>query len=265
MFSYVSLEERVPPDHPLRPIRAMANEILAEMSPEFDRLYSDLGRPSIPPERLLRAQLLQAFYTVRSERLRMEQLAYNLLFRWFVGLELDEEVWVPAVFTKNRDRLLTEAVAISFLRRVLARAEPWLSDEHFTVDGTLIEAWASQASFQRKDGPPDADGRDFRGQTRKNDTHASKTDPDARLYRKSNNAESKLAYLGHVLIEHRHGLVVDAMATTASVIAMIDEADASLARGEGRVFTKESTPVLVDEIKQRLRRRIAAERSDTSR
>lgn len=215
MFSYVSLEARVPADHPLRTIRTLVNDILHDMSPEFDRLYSAVGRPSIPPERLLRAQLLQAFYSIRSERLLMEQLDYNLLFRWFVGLELDEAVWVPTVFTKNRDRLLTEAIAASFLRRVVERARPFLSDEHFTVDGTLLEAWASQKSFQRKDGPPDGDGRDFRGQTRKNDTHASTTDPDARLYRKSSNAESKLAYLGHVLIENRHGLVVDAMATTA--------------------------------------------------
>ncbi len=216
MFSYVSLEARVPADHPLRAIRTLVNDILREMSPEFDRLYSDVGRPSIPPERLLRAQLLQAFYSIRSERLLMEQLDYNLLFRWFVGLELDESVWVPTVFTKNRDRLLTEAIAASFLRRVVERAAPFLSDEHFTVDGTLIEAWASHKSFHPKDGPPpDGGGRDFRGQTRKNDTHASTTDPDARLYRKSHNAESKLAYLGHVLIENRHGLVVDAMATTA--------------------------------------------------
>jgi len=215
MFSYVSPEQRVPPDHPLRAIRQLVDAILTEMSREFDRLYSDVGRPSIPPERLLRAQLLQIFYSIRSERLLMEQLDYNILFRWFVGMDMDEPVWVPTVFTKNRDRLLTRDVARSFFRRVVERAEGWMSDEHFTVDGTLIEAWASQKSFQRKDGPPDGDGRNFHGQVRKNETHASKTDPDAKLYRKSHNAEARLAYLGHLLIENRHGLIVDAMATEA--------------------------------------------------
>ena len=215
MFSYVSPEQRVPSDHPLRAIRRLVDEILTEMSREFDALYSTVGRPSIPPERLLRAQLLQIFYSIRSERLLMEQLDYNILFRWFVGLDMDEPIWVPTVFTKNRDRLLTQEVERSFFRRVVERAQTFMSDEHFTVDGTLIEAWASQKSFQRKDGPPDEDGRNFHGQTRKNDTHASKTDPDAKLYRKSNNTEARLAYLGHVLIENRHGLIVDAMATTA--------------------------------------------------
>ena len=181
---------------------------------EFDALYAQRGRPSIPPERLLRAQLLQLFYSIRSERLLMEQLDYNILFRWFVGLEMDEPIWVPTVFTKNRDRLLQHAVAQSFFQRVVARAADLMSDEHFTVDGTLLEAWASQKSFQRKDGDTDGDGRDFRGQERKNDTHASTTDPDARLYRKSNNAEARLAYLGHLLMENRHGLIVDAQATS---------------------------------------------------
>jgi transposase len=215
MFSYVSAEERVPPDHPLRAIRALVDEVLREMSREFDGLYATVGRPSIPPERLLRAQLLQIFYSIRSERLLMEQLDYNLLFRWFVGMEMDEPIWNPTVFTKNRDRLLNQDIARSFFRRVVDRATDLMSDEHFTVDGTLIEAWASQKSFQRKDGGNDGDGRHFRGQERKNDTHASKTDPDARLYRRSKHADSRLAYLGHLLIENRHGLIVDAMATRA--------------------------------------------------
>ena len=219
MFSYVSAEERVPPAHPLRAIRAFVDEILREMTREFDALYADQGRPSIPPERLLRAQLLQLFYSIRSERLLMEQLDYNILFRWFVGLEMDEPVWVPTVFTKNRDRLLQHAVAHSFFQRVVARAADLMSDEHFTVDGTLLEAWASQKSFQRKNGDTDGDGRDFRGQDRKNETHASTTDPDARLYKKAHSAEARLAYLGHLLMENRHGLIVDAQATVADGLA----------------------------------------------
>lgn len=215
MFSYVSAEQRVPPDHPLRAIRALVEDVLRDMSRECDGLYARVGRPSIPPERLLRAQLLQIFYSIRSERLLMEQLDYNLLFRWFVGMDMDEPIWDATVFTKNRDRLLNQDIARSFFRRVVARAQGLMSDEHFTVDGTLIEAWASQKSFQRKDGGTDGDGSDFRGQQRKNDTHASKSDPDARLYRKSNGAESRLAYLGHLLIENRHGLIADAMATLA--------------------------------------------------
>ena len=215
MFSYVSAEQRVPATHPLRAIRALVDAVLREMSREFDGLYARVGRPSIPPERLLRAQLLQIFYSIRSERLLMEQLDYNLLFRWFVGMDLDEPVWAPTVFSKNRDRLLNQEIARSFFRHVVDRAQDLMSDEHFTVDGTLIEAWASQKSFQKKDGGTDGDGRDFRGERRSNDTHASKTDPDARLYRKSYQAESRLAYLGHLLIENRHGLIVDAMATVA--------------------------------------------------
>ena len=225
MFSYVSAEQRVPKDHPLRAIRTLVDGVLRDMSREFDGLYATVGRPSIPPERLLRAQLLQIFYSIRSERLLMEQLDYNLLFRWFVGLEMDEPIWDVTVFTKNRDRLLNQGIARSFFRRVVERAQDLLSDEHFTVDGTLIEAWASQKSFQRKDGGTDGDGRNFRGDERKNDTHASKTDPEARLYRKSNNTESRLAYLGHLLIENRHGLIVDAMATQADGYA---ERDAGL-------------------------------------
>jgi transposase len=224
MFSYVSPEQRVPSDHPLRAIRLLVDEILGDMSREFDKLYATIGRPSIPPERLLRAQLLQIFYSIRSERLLMEQLDYNILFRWFVGMDMDEPVWAPTVFTKNRDRLLNQAIARSFFQRVVERAEALMSDEHFTVDGTLIEAWASQKSFQRKDGGTEGDGRDFHGQSRTNDTHASKTDPDAKLYRRSNHGDARLSYLGHLLIENRHGLIVNAMVTTADGLAERDAA-----------------------------------------
>jgi transposase len=215
MFSYVSPEQRILQDHPMRAIRALVDEVLRDMSRKFDGLYAAIGRPSIKPERLLRAQLLQILYSIRSERLLMEQLDYNLLFRWFVGLPRDEPVWAPTVFTKNRDRLLNQQIARSFFRRVVEQAQGLMSDEHFTVDGTLIEAWGSQKSFQRKNGGTDGDGTNFRGKERKNDTHASITDPDARLYRKSSRAESRLAYLGHLLIENRHGLIADAMATQA--------------------------------------------------
>jgi transposase len=215
VFSYVSLEERVPKDHPLRLIRPLVDQIFRSMSKEFDGLYASTGRPSIPPERLLRALLLQIFYSVRSERMLMEQLDYNLLFRWFVGLELDEPVWDHAVFSKNRERLLNQEVARSFFTRVLAQAQPHLSEEHFTVDGTLIEAWASQKSFQKKEGGGEGDGSQFRGEKRTNQTHESKTDPDAKLYRKGKGQEAKLGYLGHVLMENRNGLLVDAMVTTA--------------------------------------------------
>jgi transposase len=224
MFSYVSAEERIPADHPLRAIRTLVDEILREMSPDFGRLYATTGRPSIPPERLLRALLLQIFYSIRSERLLMEQLQYNILFRWFVGLTMDDAVWAPTVFTKNRDRVLTETIAGRFFQRVVQRAQPYMSDEHFTVDGTLIEAWASQKSFQPKDGPRDSDGRNFHGQTRTNETHASTTDPDAKLYRKTSNGEARLSYLGHLLVENRHGLIVDAMATLADGTAERDAA-----------------------------------------
>jgi transposase len=227
MFSYVSLEERVPEDHPLRAIRKLVDQVLTGMSKKFDRLYSEVGRPSIPPERLLRALLLQVFYSIRSERLLMEQLDYNLLFRWFVGLEIDDRVWDPTVYTKNRDRLLNQEVAQSFFGQVKQQASGLMSDEHFTVDGTLIEAWASQKSFQRKDNGdsgPDA-GRNFHGEQRRNDTHASKTDPEARLYKKSYGQEAKLSYLGHTVVENRNGLVVAAMATQADGTA---ERDAGL-------------------------------------
>lgn len=179
----------------------------------------------MPPERLLRAQLLQIFYSIRSERLLMEQLQYNILFRWFVGPSMDDAVWTPTVFTKNRDRLLNDTIAGRFFARVVAKAQPYMSDEHFTVDGTLIEAWASQKSFQPKDGPPsDGDRRDFHGQTRRNDTHASTTDPAAKLYRKTSTGEARLSHLGHLLIEKRHGLIVDAMATEAYGTAERDAA-----------------------------------------
>ena len=234
MFSYVSPEQRVPRDHPLRPIRQLVDDILRDMSREFDKLYASVGRPSIPPERLLRAQLLQIFYSIRSERLLMEQLDYNILFRWFVGLTMDEPIWDATVFTKNRDRLLNQDLARSFLRRVVERAASYLSDEHFTVDGTLIEAWASQKSFQRKDGPPSGDARHFHGESRTNDTHASTTDPDAKLYRRSHSAEARLAYLGHLVIDNRHGLIVEAMATIADGYAERDAAVAMLRRGRKR-------------------------------
>ncbi len=224
MWSYVSPEQRVPPDHPLRPIRKMVDEILDRLSPRFDRLYSKVGRPSIPPERLLRALLLQVLYTIRSERMLMEQLDYNLLFRWFVGLAMDDPIWDPTVFTKNRRRLLKGSIAPAFLEEVMAvaREKRLLSDEHFTVDGTLIEAWAGHKSFRRRrpvqrKGPdgPGSSGEDFRGETRTNATHASTTDPEARLFRRGPGREAKLCYLGHVLMDNRHGLVVDARVTQA--------------------------------------------------
>ena len=228
MFSYVSPEQRVPAEHPLRPLRTMVDDILKEMSPRFAKLYADRGRPSIPPERLLRALLLQILYTVRSERLLVEQLNYNLLFRWFVGMGMDEVVWNHAVFSKNRERLLNEEVAEVFFQRVLERAKPYLSDEHFTVDGTLIEAWASHKSFRPKDGgePPSGNGRevDFHREKRSNETHQSTTDPDARLYRKSKGSEAKMSYLGHALMENRHGLLVDTMVTLADGTAERDAA-----------------------------------------
>src|SRR6266436_5670385 len=184
MFSYVSPEQRVPAEHPLRPLRTMVDDILKEMSPRFAKLYAETGRPSIPPERLLRALLLQILYTVRSERLLIEQLNYNLLFRWFVGMDMDEGVWNHAVFSKNRERLLNEEVAEVFFQRVLKQARPYLSDEHFTADGTLLEAWASHKSFRPKDGTGQAPGPggdvDFRGEKRKNQTHESTTDPEDR-------------------------------------------------------------------------------------
>jgi transposase len=224
VFSYVAPEDRVPADHPLRPIRQSVDKVLTAMSRQFGKLYAETGRPSIPPERLLRALLLQVFYSIRSERMLMEQLNYNLLFRWFVGMEMDEPVWNHAVFSKNRERLLNQDVARSFFDRVWQQAQEYLSDEHFTVDGTLIEAWASEKSFQRKEGGDSGDSASFHGQKRTNDTHASKTDPDARLYRKGHGQEAKLSYLGHVLMENRNGLIVDAMVTHADGTAERDAA-----------------------------------------
>ncbi len=225
MFSYISAERRVPQDHPLRPIRAMAEVALKQLGPCFEAIYAASGRPSIAPEKLLRALLLQVLYTVRSERMLMEQLDYNFLFRWFVGLNLDEPVWDVTVFTKNRERLLKGEVAEAFFAAVLdqARSRGLLSDEHFTVDGTLIEAWASHKSFKRKDAepknPPEDPGNpsvDFHGERRRNATHQSTTDPEARLARKGAGKEAKLSYGGHVLMENRHGLAVRGCVTQAT-------------------------------------------------
>jgi len=228
MFSYVSPEKRVSADHPLRPIGEMVDRVLKEMSPRFARLYAKVGRPSIAPERLLRALLLQIFYSIRSERLLMEQLDYNLLFRWFVGMEMDERVWDHAVFSKNRERLLNEEIAEAFFQRVLGIAQPYLSDEHFTVDGTLIEAWASHKSFRPKDEEPKPGGGNrevnFHGESRSNETHQSTTDPEARLYKKSKGSEAKLSYLGHGLMENRNGLLVRTCVTRADGTAERDAA-----------------------------------------
>jgi len=235
MYSYLSPEARVPQDHPLRVIRGLVDEILHDLSPTFDKLYSQVGRPSIPPEKLLRALLVQVLYTVRSERQLMEQLDYNLLFRWFVGLNMDEPVWDPTTFTKNRQRLLDGDIAQAFFTRVLAQVQQrqLVSAEHFTVDATLIEAWAGLKSFRPKDDdptdqpPPDDPGNptvNFHGQQRSNATHQSTTDPDARLQRKGGR-EAKLYYLGHVLMENRHGLVTRAQATIATGTAEWDTAE----------------------------------------
>ena len=220
LFIYGSLEERVPQDHPLRPVRAMADIALEALSPRFAELYSKIGRPSIAPEKLLRALLVQLLYSIRSERLLMEQLEYNMLFRWFVGLSMNEAVWNHAVFSKNRERLLEGDIANEFFAVVVeqARAMRLLSDEHFTVDGTLIEAWASHKSFQPKDRTDDTGGdggSNFHGNKRRNETHESKTDPEARLFRKGRGKEAKLSYMGHVLTENRNGLVVDVELTSA--------------------------------------------------
>jgi transposase len=239
LFSYVSCEARVPADHPLRSIRAIVDEALEVLSPEFDRLYSKSGRPSIAPEKLLRALLLQAFYSIRSERQLMEQLDYNLLFRWFVGLSMDAVVWDATVFSKNRDRLIEGRIAALFLAAVLgqARVKTLLSDEHFSVDGTLIDAWASMKSFRPKDGSDDGAPpagrnaeRDFKGQKRSNETHASTTDPDAKLYRKGKGQSSRLCFMGHTIMEHRNGLIVDAALTRAGGTAEREAALAMLDR-----------------------------------
>jgi transposase len=229
MFSYISAEKRVPQDHPLRRIRAMTDTALQAMSPLFTQLYSSMGRPSIAPEKLLRALLLQAFYSVRSERLLMEQLDYNLLFRWFVGMNVDDEVWDVTVFTKNRERLLEGEIAKVFFDQVLAQAakQGLLSDEHFTVDGTLIEAWANRRSFHPKT-PPPTTGSGSKGEILLRDTHESKSDPESRLYKKSAAGEAKPNYLGHVLMENRHGLVVQAGVTQAGRKAEREAAEAML-------------------------------------
>ena len=240
MFSYLSPEQRVPADHPLRAIRALTDEALRSMSRRFARLYATTGRPSIPPEQLLRALLLQVLYSVRSERLLMEELNYNLLYRWFVGLNMDDPVWHPTTFTKNRDRLLAGDVAAAFFDAVAAQARTaeLLSDEHFTVDGTQLEAWASLKSFQRRDAPPGAPPDDpgnptvdFRGEPRRNATHVSTTDPAAKLYRKGLGREAKLAYLGHVLLDNRHGLVANVGVTAATGTAEREAALWLLAAG----------------------------------
>jgi transposase len=240
LFSYVDLEQRVPAKHPLRVIKVIVDEVLASLDAEFANLYEGTGRQSIAPERLLRASLLQAFYSVRSERQLIDQIDYNLLFRWFVGLGIDDPVWDHSTFSKNRDRLLDADVAAKFLQAVLRhpKVRRFLSDDHFSVDGTLVEAWASLKSFRAKDGSdePPAPGRngerDFHGEKRANDTHECQTDPDAKLFRKGSGQPAKLYFMGHALIENRHGLVVQADATVAngtaerqSALAMLDRYD----------------------------------------
>jgi transposase len=232
MFSYVTPEKRVRADHPLRPIRQMTDAALARLSPRFDRLYATTGRPSVPPEQLLRALLLQILYSIRSERLLMEELDYSVLYRWFVGLSMDDPVWDATSFTKNRDRLLEGDIADAFFAEILAAitAEGLMSDEHFTVDGTLLEAWASHKSFRPKSGPPTPPDDpknptvNFHGQPRRNDTHQSTTDPDARLYKKAVGREAKLGYLAHLLTENRHGFIVDTAVTDAMGTAERDAA-----------------------------------------
>ena len=257
LFSYVSCEARVPSDHPLRVIRAIVDEALDVLSAKFDGLYATQGRPSIPPEKLLRALLLQAFFGLRSERQLMEQLDSNLLFRWFVGLSVDAPVWDASTFSKNRDRLLEGDVARCFLAAIVSqsRVKALMSDEHFSVDGTLIQAWASHKSFQPKadggeapggdepPGSPPSSGRnaerDWRGQRRSNETHMSKTDPDARLARKSDGQSSILAYAGHVLMENRNGLIADACLTHATGTA---ERGAALTMLDRRADKRRITP-----------------------
>src|SRR5262245_972956 len=213
MFSYISPEKRVPDRHPLRIIRALVREVLQELNRSLGKLYSHEGRPSIPPEQLLSALLLQALYGIRSERQLMEQLDYNLLFRWFVGLSPDDRIWDATSFTKNRERLQRGDVLQKFMAKLVdhPKVKPLLSDDHFSVDGTLIEAWASHKSFKPKEGGKDDDGSDFHGQRRKNDTHASTSDPDAKLYRKAAGREARLSYMGHVVMENRNGLAVAGM------------------------------------------------------
>jgi transposase len=242
VFSYVNAEQRIAVNHPLRRMRAMTEVALRELSPEFDRLYAAGGRPSIAPEKLLRALLLQILYARRSERMLMEEMDYNLLFRWFVGLEMDDRVWDVTVFTKNRERLMAGEISQKFLQAVLKQGRELLSDEHFTVDGTLIEAWASRRSFEKKPDPP-ARGTGARGRKLLRDTHASKTDSEARLFRRSQAAESRPSYLGHVLTENRSGLVMAACVTQSSSRA---EREAALQMLDGLAQRAESITLGAD-------------------
>src|SRR5215470_14908088 len=244
MFSYIHPEKRIPAYHPLRKIRELVREVLKELNHTFGRLYSHEGRPSIPPEQLLSALILQVLYSVRSERQLMEQLDYNLLFRWFVGLSPDDPIWDPTVFTKNRERLQEGDVFQKFMTKLLKheKVKPLLSDEHFSVDGTLIEAWASHKSFKPKQAKTDDDGSNFHGQLRKNDTHQSTTDPKAKLYRKADGREAKLSYLGHALMENRNGLAVGGMVTQADGTAERRASEAMLkkqAKGSKRITVGE--------------------------
>lgn len=240
MFVYLSPESFVPKDHPLRPIRKMVDSALAELDSEFQAMYSHTGRPSIAPEKLLKGLLLQAFYSIRSNRLLVEQIGYNVLFRWFLGLSLDEKVWDHSVFSVNQKRLIETDIARKFLAKVAeqARRNNLLSDEHFSVDGTLIEAWASIKSFKPKNEPPQApmgrnEERDFHGKKLKNDTHASTSDPNAKLYKKGKGKEAKLSYMGHALMENRNGLIVNVMVTTATGTAERDAAAIMVAEVPG--------------------------------
>ena len=244
MFSYIHPEKRIPAYHPLRKIRELVREVLKELNHTFGRLYSHEGRPSIPPEQLLSALILQVLYSVRSERQLMEQLDYNLLFRWFVGLSPDDPIWDPTVFTKNRERLQEGDVFQKFMTKLLKheKVKPLLSDEHFSVDGTLIEAWASHKSFKPKQAKTDDDGSNFHGQLRKNDTHQSTTDPEAKLYRKADGREAKLSYLGHALMENKNGLAVGGMVTQADGTAERRASEAMLkkqAKGSKRITVGE--------------------------
>ncbi|RPJ01414.1 MAG: IS5 family transposase [Deltaproteobacteria bacterium] len=264
MFSYISPESRVPKDHPLRPIKRMVQKAFDELSSDFSKMYSSTGRPSIAPEKLLKALLLQVFYSIRSERMLIEQLDYNLLFRWFVGLSVEAPVWDRSVFSKNRDRLIESEIGISLLESIKSQADEagLLSDEHFTVDGTLIEAWASMKSFRKKDGPPSdtPSGKnpevDFHGEKRVNETHASATDPECRLYKKSKGAEAKLCYLGHVLMENRSGLAVDARLTLATGTAERQAAEEMIEQipGSHRITVGADKAYDVPEFVKRLRK-----------
>jgi len=244
MFSYIQPERRIPTSHPLRKVRELVREVLKELSHTFGKLYSHEGRPSIPPEQLLSALLLQVFYSIRSERQLMEQLDYNLLFRWFVGLSADDPIWDASVFTKNRERLQEGDVFQKFMAKLLdhEKVKPLLSDEHFSVDGTLIEAWASHKSFKRKRTKKGDDGSNFHGQVRKNDTHQSTSDPEAKLYRKADGREAKLCYMGHALMENRNGLAVGGTVTQANGTAERRASEAMLknkAKGSKRITVGE--------------------------